>query len=144
MSEHAAGWPIVALNDSGIRPAGPPDECFYCQARVGQPHGEKCGVVTKLIRARYIIDVDLRVPYSWDKDRFEFHRNDGTWCANNAVNEIEAHIQAEPINDVSSVGTCLCHRFKAEFVSVLDATPTRDLNTPQQVSLSEAIRKQLK
>lgn len=28
--------PIVKKDDTGIRPAGKPDECFYCHSKVGE------------------------------------------------------------------------------------------------------------
>jgi len=112
-----SGWPLVALNDDGIRPAGEPDRCFYCRQAVGQPHTRKCVMVQKVIRARYVFEVDLLVPHHWDKQTFEFHRNESSLCANNAIQDL----QGQPDG-------CLCSRFKAEFVRVIDEDPTRDLN----------------
>lgn len=115
----AEGWPIVALNDDGIRPAGRQDECFYCRQKVGHPHSQTCVIVQKRVRVRYTFEVDINVPYAWGKEQIEFHRNDSSWCADNAIQELEN--QAEQ--------GCLCPRFSAEFVRVLDATPTRHLRS---------------
>lgn len=46
-------WPLVDPNDDGIRPAGKPDECFYCNSKVGEEHGRQCCIVTKLVRLEY-------------------------------------------------------------------------------------------
>ena len=113
-------WPIVVPDDDGIRPAGRPDECFYCKAKVGDPHGPRCVIVEKLVRLRYIIEVDVRVPHCWTTEDIEGHRNESSWCADNAIDDIEAHIRADATDD------CLCPRFKAEVVTVLDDTPTRE------------------
>ena len=45
-------WPLVDPKDDGIRPAGRPDECFYCRQKVGEPHGQKCVIVNKLVEMR--------------------------------------------------------------------------------------------
>ena len=52
-----ASWPLVNPKDDGIRPAGKPDECFYCNRKVGEPHGRDCVMVDRKIRARYTIEV---------------------------------------------------------------------------------------
>lgn len=112
---NAEGWPLVALNDGGIRPAGSPDGCFYCGANIGQPHGRLCVMVEKRVQLRYSFVVDVMVPHHWTKDDIERHRNESSWCADNAITEL--HVD----------GSCLCPRFKAEFVRVLDETPQREL-----------------
>jgi hypothetical protein len=122
-------WPLVALNDDGLRPAGEADACFYCRQRVGQPHALDCVIVKKRVRLRYLIEVDVDLPHVWDEAAILFHRNESSWCADNAVREILAH---------TGVGTneqdCLCPRFTCEFVRVVDATPRRDLVDPLPAS----------
>lgn len=103
--------PEVAVNDHGIRPAGKPDECFYCQRKVGEKHKPTCVIVQKKIRATYTFTVELMVPHHWTPEKFEFHRNDSCWCAGNAIAELEEQ------------GDCLCPIFEAKFVEVLDETP---------------------
>lgn len=114
----ATGWPLVAVNDDGIRPAGRPDRCFYCQQRVGMPHTRTCVVILKRIRVRYIFTVEIDVPHSWDKDTVEFHRNESSWCGDNALDDIDQFVP---------VGACLCPFMACEFVEVVDETPKRDL-----------------
>lgn len=111
-------WPLVAPNDDGIRPAGQPDECFYCRRKVGEEHKRNCTIVTKLVRIAYTYEVDVTVPYDWDEDMIHFHRNEGTWCASNAFSEIKKHLKADG---------CACPRTTARLVRVLDETPTRKL-----------------
>lgn len=45
-----ANWPTVSADDPGIRPAGKPDECFYCHAKVGELHWPECCVVVKDVK----------------------------------------------------------------------------------------------
>ncbi len=130
-------WPMVVWNDDGIRPAGPADACFYCNEKIGSLHGADCVIVQKKIRARYIIEVDLTVPYHWTAEDFEFHRNDGSWCADNAIGDIERH---QSMTDGKDCTPCLCDRFRAEFVSVLDDQPIREVLTAEKVAEGRAMR----
>jgi len=129
VEQDRSAWPLVDPNDDGIRPAGPPDACFYCGQQVGQPHGATCVIVEKVVRLRYTFEVDVKVPHHWTKADVEFHRNESSWCANNAVDEIEAQD-----------GNCFCERFSAEFVEVLDDAPTRELRSDESKAGVDAMR----
>lgn len=109
-----ATWPVVQPDDPGIRPAGKPDACFYCDRKVGEEHGRECVIVNKVVKLRYVIECDVLVPHFWDKGMVEFHRNDSSWCCNNAVHDIQAQ---------QKDGDCLCDRTVTEFITVVDATP---------------------
>lgn len=95
-------------------PTTGPRGCDHCRARAGTPHAAGCVVVKKRVRLRYTYEVEVDVPHDWDREMIEFHRNDGTWCADNSLDEL-AESQAD--------GHCLCGRFRAEFVEVTDGTP---------------------
>jgi len=125
-------WPIVALNDDGIRPAGRDDQCFYCHQMVGQPHGRECVIVEKLVKLRYIFEVELKVPHHWTQEDIEFHRNESNWCASNAIDDIQTLSGGED--------GCPCRMFTCEFVAVVDETPTRDLMSEDALKL-HALRK---
>jgi hypothetical protein len=56
-------WPLVAVNDHGIRPAGLPDQCFYCHQKVGSPHARDCVVVWKLARLEVELTCDVEIPH---------------------------------------------------------------------------------
>lgn len=131
------GWPVVTLDDDGIRPAGKPDQCFYCGSNVGQAHRRDCVTVEKRVRVRYVFEFDTTMPYGWTAENFLFHRNDGTWCADNAFDEI----QSAAGND------CMCAMFTAmftaEFVGVVDETPLVRKNTPEEVARMDATRNAL-
>lgn len=104
--------PNVLANDDGIRPAGNPDECFYCQQKVGTPHKETCVCVNKKVKIRAIVEYEVEVPFCWDKEDIEFHRNEGSWCASNLIDEL-SNIDHEGEDDI-----CLCGIAKFEFVEV--------------------------
>ena len=150
-SRNSYDWPLVDPNDDGIRPAGKPDQCFYCQQTVGTPHGKKCVIVTKLVEMRVTLKMngrtyrgiwEVREPYSWDARMSEFHKNESSWCANNFLNEEECGTVAWESDDTAiwkalsaiSDEECLCDRLHFEFVRVIDATPTRKLRTIKEQS----------
>lgn len=108
-------FPLVKHGDYGIRPAGKPDQCFYCYSKIGQPHRADCVVVTKRVKIKATITIDIEVPHDWDKKMIEFHRNDGTWCSSNFANDVERY--------KASTGSCMCQETKIEFVEVVDDTP---------------------
>jgi hypothetical protein len=114
-------WPLVVPNDDGIRPAGPPDACFYCKNRVGEPHGLSCVVVQKRVRVTYTFTLEIDIPHNWEAKQFEFHRNAGSWCADNAIDELSAILE-----DDNGPG-CLCQTFKAKLVEVIDERPRRSV-----------------
>jgi len=129
-------WPIVTLDDDGIRPAGPADECFYCRAKLGQPHDETCVTVHQKVRVRYSFDVDIDVPHSWTTEDIEFHRNDSSWCAGNAIDELS---RMYPENG----SACPCHVFTAKVLEFVDRTPTVVKRTPEEVAEADEIRAEL-
>lgn len=109
----------VRENDDGIRPAGKPDECFYCHRKVGQIHNiETCQVVRKTALVRYSIEVEFEreIPWYETKEGFEAHLNEGSWCASNALQEIQ--------DALDKAQDCLCNqKFKAELIKEIDSTP---------------------
>ncbi len=137
-------WPMVAPNDDGIRPAGAPDECLYCRAKVGQPHGRECVIVTKRIEMRVRAAFadgseahglwQLDEPYAWDVDMSEFHKNESSWCAGNLLafdsvtwSDPDAHTKLSKLHDDDE--SCLCNELTFEFARVVDDTPQRKLRT---------------
>src|SRR5690348_18450545 len=88
-------WPMVRPDDNGIRPGGGPDKCFYCHAKIGDLHDETCVVVESLVlysvwaNGKRVGTYKNYEPWHWDADRMEFMRNESSWCADNALQEIE-------------------------------------------------------
>ena len=58
------------------------------------------------MRVRAIIDYDVKVPYHWDKEDVVWHRNEGSWCADNMLQELDSH------------PGCLCGHVKFECLEV--------------------------
>ena len=129
MSDHTT-WPIVRPDDPGIRPAGRPDECFYCRQTIGQLHGPKCVCVYKRVRYRVLMG-GVRVgtyerndPYFWDEEMCNFHKNDSSWCADNALEDIEwSDPEAAKKLDDATSDRCSCGPLVFEFDEVADPGP---------------------
>lgn len=108
--------PLVIPLDEGIRPLTGPDMCCYCRQPVGKPHTLKCVILQRKVRVRYTFDIEIEVPHFWDKSNIEFHRNEGSWCANNALTDIKQQVTDDG---------CLCSVFKCEVLEVPDNPPYR-------------------
>ncbi len=138
-------WPKVLPNDNGIRPAGPPDACFYCGARVGVLHGSDCVTVEKEVEVAVKVTLEkgraIRgiwrkfVPHSWEPYNIEFQMNESSWCASNIFNhwdditwdeESKAGAQ-ELIDTYAEYDHCLCGCFEGKFLRVVDIRPTIEL-----------------
>lgn len=104
---------IVTADD--VRPAGPPETCFFCRRPIGQQHAFECVTVT--VPRTYEVLLDAQTvglwtcddPVSWDRDQRYFHKNESSWCANNlltsgALRLTEGRALPAPGDD------CLCRR----------------------------------
>ena len=92
-------WDVGAYS---VRPAGKPDECFYCGAKIGEQHKPNCVIRKKTIVSRLTIDFVDSVPENWDKDVIDFHYNDSSWCASNILNRLEERSNFRCLCDVAS------------------------------------------
>lgn len=127
-------WPKVLPNDDGIRPAGGPDRCFYCDSKVGQPHKNSCVCVYQKLRYRVMSDEvqvgiwDHTDPFSWEHDFCETHKNDLTWCADNALDGI-VWLDTSFAKKVKEFvfgedeDNCSCNVLRFEVEMLLDAGP---------------------
>jgi len=95
------------VRSSDARPAGKPNECFYCQQPVGQFHTEECVVPKRIVWIRMSIQYPIAVPASWDHEMIRHARNDSTWCASNAVDEVV---------NFENHKSCLCKHVEFEYV----------------------------
>ena len=143
-------WPLVDVHDDGIRPAGKPDQCFYCKRRVGSEHARDCNIVQKKIEMRVTATLadgkvrvgtwKLLVPHFWDPGMSEFHKNESSWCATNFLrrdrNDIAWEGKPEPweaLEAMYAAGDCLCNgALRFEFVRTIDDTPFRALHVPEK------------
>lgn len=138
MRTKTTSWPRVLPNDNGIRPAGKPNECLYCHSKVGQLHGQKCGCVEKLVRYDVLSDgVEVGTferydPHDWDKHNCEFHKNESSWCANNAKDEIK-WLDTPFAQKVKQYACslpedkCCCGTLEFRFSAVVDGGPFVEL-----------------
>lgn len=68
---------------------GKSGKCFYCREEIGKPHKQTCVLLKKKVKVKATIEYEVDVPASWDVDQIEFHRNEGSWCADNMLDELE-------------------------------------------------------
>ena len=93
---------VVTLGN-GPRPAGKPDECFYCKEKVGQHHREFCVLRTRTVVVKATYEILVQVPQGWNAEDIEFHYTGSSSCANNLLNLLDE--QAERLNND---GGCMC------------------------------------
>jgi hypothetical protein len=89
------------VTEKAMRPAATLRACFYCAEPVGGQHKASCVLVSKRVKVRATIEYEIEVPASFGQAAIEFQRNDGTWCADNMIRELEALKEADG---------CLCPR----------------------------------
>lgn len=82
------------------RPAGDDEHCFYCGRPIGAEHKSNCVLVYKKVKVKLVVEYEIEVPSRWNKSDIEFHRNDGSWCASNLIQELETLDESEG---------CLCN-----------------------------------
>lgn len=95
----------ITENDDGIRPAGKPDECFYCRKSVGSEHEDGCVITWKHKKVELVAKVEFteEVPEHWTKEDIIFRFNESTWCASNLFNRFH-----------QSIGGCGCEETTVE------------------------------
>ncbi len=89
------------------RPASAADECFYCRQQIGSDHGAECVLVIKMQKLKISIEVERPVPAHWDQKAIEFFHNEGTWCADNAIDWLK---------QVQSKDGCLCRATRVDYL----------------------------
>jgi hypothetical protein len=104
----------VLPEDFGIRPAGPPDECFYCRRKVGYYHTEDCVVIVRDVtygvfrNGRRMGTWVHDEPFSSDKECCEFQRNESLWCADNVTDF--GRYEGDPLPEIED--GCLCGKVR--------------------------------
>lgn len=119
--------PLVDKYDDGIRPNGGPEQCFYCGQYVGQPHLPTCVIVERRVRVRYTFELEIDEPHSWSDEDIENRKNESSWCAHNAIDELDEY--ADRMEAIG--GPCLCIGFNCEVIEGGDDTPIRKLRPPE-------------
>lgn len=106
----------VTLDDTRSQNGGrgTPDKCLYCTAAIDTPHDSDCVCPQRTVVLEAKIQMVVEVPIFWSEEDILFHRNEGSWCATNLVDEL----QRGP--------DCLCDH--AEFSFVREANETDEKN----------------
>lgn len=89
------------------RPGSDAHTCLYCHQDVGEKHLETCVLINRKVDVKMTIAYPIEVPASWDEDQINFHRNRSSWCADNALGELDA---------LSDDDHCLCNYAVFEYV----------------------------
>lgn len=116
-----SGFPVLP-DDHGIRPAGRPDECFYCQRRVGQNHAADCAVIVRdvaygvwhAIEGHRLGTWKTEEPAHWDDDLGEFHKNESSWCASNMIDD--ERYSGLPLPQAEREDDCICGLVRFECI----------------------------
>jgi len=135
----------VLVDDDGIRPAGKPDECFYCQRKVGDTHKEDCVTVVQIVKyAVYVEGKQIGTficaePFHWDESMSHFHKNEGTWCADNAIGDDFTWTNDHWKKVITEGGEgCCCSLMRFEQIETIHPGPLR--GTPDADKMIEGMR----
>lgn len=120
---------VWTVGNEGVRPAGPPDRCFYCDQRVGGQHAFDCVIRQKTVVVELVMKVVIAVPESWGQDSIHFRYNESTYCYDNMVPTIEKAVaslkrisedERESFDRPDAMAGCLCSQMTLNYVG--DAT----------------------
>ena len=95
------------VTEMAMRPASDKRVCFYCEQPIGTTHHKDCVLIAKTVKVRMTAEYEINIPNYWTSENLEFHRNQGSWCSDNAIDELKEVIDKED---------CLCHRTKFEYL----------------------------
>ena len=66
-------------------------------------------VLSKTVKVRFTFDLEKEFPADWDDHLIMFHMNEGSWCADNALDDLKAYS-----TKLEEQGYCFCASFKGE------------------------------
>jgi len=98
------------VSKQAMRPASDEEECFYCNIAIGGHHKDTCVLVSKKVKVKLTVEYEVEVPSFWNKDNIEFHRNESSWCADNAMDELIE------VFDIDNEESCMCGHLNFEYV----------------------------
>jgi hypothetical protein len=108
---------LVLDDDTGIRPAGVPGKCFYCGSSVGEFHKSTCVTIVRTVDYEVIGESGERLaivrtddPADWSEEMMLFHKNESSWCANNALSfeAVESSDRWRAMQAADEEGGCIC------------------------------------
>ena len=89
---------------NGPRPAGDPDQCFFCKQPIGSQHAAHCVCRMKTVVLTLAVNIVVPVPTNWTDDEVESYFNDSSHCKNDLARAVGRMI------DRFDKGECLCSR----------------------------------
>lgn len=102
-------------SDTGVRPAGSSDRCFYCGTKVGDEHKPECVTLRKRAMVRFTVEMPVVMPKSWDAEMVAHYYGQGTWCASNFLELLEQLDTA--VDDApDEVTWCMCGMVHGELI----------------------------
>lgn len=116
------------VTPKATRPAGSNVKCFYCGQYIHHFHRDDCILVCRDVTVRLtflhedgIITTEFTevLPASWNEDLIDFHYNGSSWCADNALDEIDQGV-ANRIQECVDDGECICAYSRFDVVSLSD------------------------
>lgn len=107
----------LVTRDHGPRPAGKPDECFYCNQKIGEAHKADCVMRSRTVVVRVTTEYVVDVPEAWSESDIESHRGESSWCAFNGLVEISEMVARVSADDApEGVDSCRCWFTSYEYV----------------------------
>ena len=119
------------VGDHGVRPNGPPDECFYCQAKVGTEHVTGCVIRSRTVVAKATIEIVMSIPEDWTAEDFYSRHTDGTYCLNNLADTF-----SEMVERLNAAGACACDMAQLDYVR--EAEPGDEKQSQMFVDILES------
>ena len=119
---------ILPTKDSGVRPAGKPDECFYCHEPVGS-HKPDCVIPARTVVIELKTWLVVTVPQSWDVDMINFYYNESSHCIGTEIAQIAEEEERLPGR------CCTCFRTEAQFLREATEKDHVDTNWKNAVKL---------
>lgn len=100
-----------------IQPAGKPDECFYCRAKIGTEHAAGCVMRSRTVVIRTIVEHVVDVPEDWGEGMIEWHHGEKMCVIDSlkAVGALAARLEEADVG-------CCCGRIELDAEYVREAT----------------------
>ena len=126
-------WPVFVWGGIGSRSCSARRECFYCHVAEGHPHESDCVCVLKLVE--YVVSAHGKVvgtfqtydPCSWTPHNCEFHKNESSWCTDNALDAIDwTDDSMDREIDALEEEQCTCGLLEFRLARVIDEGPFVD------------------
>lgn len=85
------------------------------------------GKPTRTVRVRATVEYDLEVPEDWTNKDIEFHRNEGTYCSDRIVEELQSQVGTEDLRYVDEgYRPCMCGLTHFEVLDTPERVRIRD------------------